>query len=83
VTRFSEKAVAHLRRIPTIALDYPTVESLIAPTIRFTTAVYGVHRPGTAYRMDGIPIPLRAFLPTDYPSDCDVLKMIGDQFVEN
>jgi formylmethanofuran dehydrogenase subunit B len=83
VTRFSEMAVAHLRRIPTIALDYPTVESLIAPTIRITTAVYGVHRPGTAYRMDGIPIPLRAFLPTDYPSDCDVLKMIEDQFVEN
>lgn len=83
VTRFSEKAVAHLRQIPTIALDYPTVESVIAPTIRFTTAVYGVHRPGTAYRMDGIPIPLRAFLPTDYPSDCDVLKMIEEQFVEN
>ena len=33
-------------------------------TVISSTAVYGVHRPGTAYRMDGVPIPLRAFLPT-------------------
>jgi len=83
VARFSEQASAYLRRIPSIALDYPTVESLIVPTIRFTTAVYGIHRPGTAYRMDGIPISLRAFLPTDYPSDCEVLKLIADQFMED
>ena len=56
-----------------------TVESVVPPTVRFTTAVYGVHRPGTAYRMDEIPIPLRGFLPTDYPSDYDVLTMIGEQ----
>ena len=78
----TEKAMAHLRRIPTIVLDYPTVESWIVPTIRFTTAVYGIHRPGTAYRMDGVPIPLRAFLASDYPSDCEVLKQIEDQFLE-
>jgi formylmethanofuran dehydrogenase subunit B len=82
LAQFSEKALACLRRIPTIVLDYPTVESLTVPTIRFTTAVYGIHQPGTAYRMDGIPIPLRAFLPSDYPSDCEVLTMIDDQFKE-
>jgi formylmethanofuran dehydrogenase subunit B len=79
VSRLSTAALIHLRRVPTIALDYPTVESVIPPTVRFTTAVYGVHRPGTAYRMDEIPIPLRAFLPTRYASDCDVLKWIGMQ----
>ncbi|HKI35085.1 MAG TPA: formylmethanofuran dehydrogenase subunit B, partial [Gemmataceae bacterium] len=47
VARFSEAAVDHLRRVPTIALDHPTIESVIPPTVRFTTAVYGVHRPGT------------------------------------
>src|SRR5262249_47518149 len=72
--RSSPAAVAHLGRIPTITLDYPTVASAVPPTVRFTTAVYGVHRPGTAYRMDEIPIPLRAFLPTEYPSDLDVLQ---------
>ncbi len=79
VARFSEQATAYLRRIPTIVLDYPTVESLLAPTVRFTTAVYGIHQPGTAYRMDGVPIRLRAFLPTAYPSDSDVLQMIEDK----
>lgn len=76
LARFSEKAVAHLRRIPTIALDYPIVQTVIPATIRFTTAVYGIHKAGTAYRMDGVPIPLRAMLPTDYPSDGDVLALI-------
>lgn len=80
VARFSSTALAHLRRIPTIALDYPMVDSAVPPTVRFTTAVYGVHRPGTAYRMDEVPIPLRAFLATGYPSDGDVLKMIGKQW---
>lgn len=78
---FSPPALDQLRHVPTIALDYPTVESVIPPTVRFTTAVHGVHRTGTAYRMDEIPIPLRAFLPTDYPSDGDVLKMIDERFI--
>ncbi len=80
VARFSPRAVAYLRQIPTIVLDYPTVESLVVPTVRFTTAVYGVHRRGTAYRMDGVPIPLRAVLSSDYPSDDDVLKGIEGEW---
>jgi formylmethanofuran dehydrogenase subunit B len=35
--------------------------------------VYGVHRSGTAYRMDEVPIPLRVLLSTDYSTDGDVL----------
>ena len=76
VRRFSAKALGHLQQIPTIVLDYPTVPSLIPPLVRFTTAVYGVHCPGTAYRMDEIPIPLRVLLPARYPSDFQVLTMI-------
>lgn len=76
VADLSPAAVEHLQRIPTIALDYPTVDSLLSPTIRFTTAIYGIHLPGTAYRMDEVPIPLRAFLPAKYPSDADVLQGI-------
>ncbi len=82
VARFAPAALAHLRAIPTIALDYPTVESVPRPTIRFTTAVYGIHRHGTAYRMDEVPIPLRAFLPTDYPSDAEVLNRLEEQFAQ-
>jgi formylmethanofuran dehydrogenase subunit B len=83
VSRFSEKALNHLRRIPTIVLDYPTVESPIVPTIGFTTAVYGVHRPGTVYRMDGVPIPLRKVLATKYPSDCELLTRLADQLTQS
>jgi formylmethanofuran dehydrogenase subunit B len=82
VTRFSAAALAQLRKIPTIALDYPTVTSAIPTTIRFTTAVYGVHHPGTAYRMDEVPIPLRAFLATAYPTDDVVLNGILEKVVQ-
>ena len=66
-------ARAHLERIPVILLDAPDAETSLRAAVRFTTAVYGVHRPGTAYRMDEVPIPLRVILPTDYPSDGEVL----------
>ena len=76
VERFSAAAVARLRALPVIALDYPTVASSVPPTVRFTTAAHGVHLRGTAYRMDEVPIPLRPFLPAEYPSDEDVLTQI-------
>lgn len=77
VARFSDAAIAHLRRIPTIALDYPMEEPAVPPAVRFTTAVYGVHRPGTVYRMDGVPIRLRTFLSSEYPSDAEVLEALS------
>jgi formylmethanofuran dehydrogenase subunit B len=76
VRRFSPSAVANLQRIPTIVLDPPTMESLTPPTVRFTIALPGIHVPGTAYRMDEVPIPLRTILPAHYPSDADVLQAI-------
>ena len=54
----------------------------VAPTVRITTAVYGVHLPGTAYRMDEVPIPLRAVLPASYPSDAEVLAAIERRLFE-
>jgi formylmethanofuran dehydrogenase subunit B len=76
VTGMSQQAIAHLNRIPTIALDHAIIDSSIPPTIRFTTAVYGIDLPGCAYRMDEIPIPLQQVLTSDYPSDADVLNRI-------
>ena len=63
----------HLRRIPVIALDPPGVKLGFAPAVRFTTAVYGVHRPGTARRLDGVTLPLRTLCESEYPSDGEVL----------
>jgi formylmethanofuran dehydrogenase subunit B len=74
--RFSSRARTNLGRIPTIVLDPPTGVPEIQGTVRFTTSIYGIHLPGTAYRMDEVPIPLRAALPARYPSDADVLESL-------
>jgi len=76
IQRFSEAARSFLSEIPTIVLDSPVAEVPIQPTVRITTAIYGIHAAGTAYRMDEIPIPLKAILPSDYPTDADVLTAI-------
>ena len=77
VTDFPPAAVEHLKRIPVIALDSPGTVCPVPAAVNITTAVYGLHRPGTAYRMDEIPIPLRVLVPGDYPSDGEVLGGIG------
>ena len=77
----SPAALDYIRRIPTIVLDYPHVLSVVPPTVRFTTAVYGVHRSGTAYRMDEIPIPLKGFLPTPYQSDDQILRQVLERLL--
>jgi formylmethanofuran dehydrogenase subunit B len=69
----SPRARDHLRQIPTVILDRPGVDRAVPATVRFRTATPGIHLPGTAYRMDGVPVPLRAVLPARYPSDQQVL----------
>jgi formylmethanofuran dehydrogenase subunit B len=74
VPTFSPAAGNHLSRIPTILLDYPHARPAFAPTIRFTTAVYGLHAAGTIYRMDEIPLPLRKLCDTYLPTDEQILR---------
>jgi formylmethanofuran dehydrogenase subunit B len=64
-------------RLPTIALDYPSVTPSLAATVQITTAIYGIHAAGTVYRMDEVPIPVRQLLETKLPSDEDVLRAIA------
>ncbi|MFO0935167.1 MAG: formylmethanofuran dehydrogenase subunit B [Gemmataceae bacterium] len=73
---FPPAAREHLSKIPVIVLDSPGEPLIVPATVRFTTAIYGIHRHGTAYRMDEVPIPLRPILPTNLPSDADVLNAI-------
>jgi formylmethanofuran dehydrogenase subunit B len=65
--------------MPTIALDYPNVNSAFEPTVQIMTAIYGIHAAGTAYRMDEVPIPLRRLVPTILPTDDGVLRDIAAQ----
>jgi formylmethanofuran dehydrogenase subunit B len=76
VELLSKSAQAALCGIPTIVLDYPHFDPCWQPTVRLTTAVYGIHAPGTAYRMDEIPIPLRRVIPSPYKTDEDVLTAL-------
>ena len=45
-------------------------------TVAFTTATYGINTPGTVYRMDDVPIPLRPAFESRYKSDYEILKAI-------
>jgi formylmethanofuran dehydrogenase subunit B len=76
---FSDAAKAHLRGIPTVALDYADEGNCWPATVHIVTSAYGVHQPGTAYRMDGVPIPLRPFLSADYPTDAEVLARVEER----
>ena len=77
VTKLSPVARQSLEKLPVVALDSPIVDSPITPTVQFTTAIYGIHAPGTAYRMDGVPLPLRKLVSSQYPTDEEVLNALA------
>ncbi|MCA9123269.1 MAG: hypothetical protein KDB11_23965, partial [Planctomycetales bacterium] len=74
VPYFSSPARRHLESIPTIVLDYPGTVSDFTPAVQFTTAAYGIHAVGTAYRMDNVPFSLQAPLANNAPTDEFVLN---------
>lgn len=76
VDKLSEAAQESLADIPLIVLDYPNVSCPIPPSVQFTTAIYGIHEEGTAYRMDEVPIPLKRLLDSALPPDHEVLGAI-------
>ncbi len=76
LSKLSQAAQQHLASIPTIILKSPNTKNTLTGTVTFRTATYGIHRPGTAYRMDEIPIPLKAILKSALPADHDVLDQI-------
>ena len=76
MAHFPHVAAEHLERIPTIVMDpMPNLTSQIA-RVFLPTASYGLDAPGTAYRMDSIPIRMRAVLPRRRPTDEEVLNRI-------
>jgi formylmethanofuran dehydrogenase subunit B len=69
-------AADHLRRIPTIVVDPRATETAEIARVAFATAAGGVRREGTAHRMDGVPVPLRAPLASERVGDEEVLAAI-------
>ncbi len=76
VPHLSPGARQHLVKIPKIVLDYPGSARLIAADVTFTTAAYGLHATGTAYRMDNVPISLKKLVDTDLPTDEQILSKL-------
>ncbi|MCA9004897.1 MAG: hypothetical protein KDA70_06440 [Planctomycetaceae bacterium] len=72
----SVKAIESLRRNPSIQIG-PALISEFQPDVFLPTGIAGIHFPGSMYRYDGTPLPLRGFLPTVQNSEADVLKQIN------
>jgi formylmethanofuran dehydrogenase subunit B len=66
-----------LRELPTVVVDARATATLEAARVAFATAADGIEVPGTAHRMDGVPVPLRAPLSADRPGVEDVLAAIA------
>ncbi len=79
VSKLSDTARQTLARLPVVTLDNPSESYPLPAAVSFTTAVYGVHRRGTAYRMDEVPIPLREVLDSPLASDAEVLAAIDQE----
>ena len=82
LTTLSEPATSYLARIPYVAIDPKDTQTTRQAAVAFTTATYGIHTPGTAYRMDDVPLPLRPALPSPYPSDEHVLRLLEKRIGE-
>ncbi len=76
MANFSQAARTRLAAIPYIALDPKETPTTRAATVAFTTATYGINTPGTVYRMDDVPIPLRPAFDSPHPSDFEVLSQL-------
>jgi formylmethanofuran dehydrogenase subunit B len=71
-----QPAIDHLARIPTIVLDPKVTHTSRLARVHITTAATGISAPGTVYRMDEVPLPLRPALHSPYPTDEDVIRRI-------
>ena len=76
MANFSQPAREHLQSIPYIALDPKETPTTRHAAVAFTVATYGIHVPGTVYRMDDVPISLRPAFDSNHPSDYDILRGI-------
>ena len=82
MSNFSEPARQHLKTIPYVAFDPKETPTSRSAEVAFTVATYGINVPGTVYRMDDVPIPLRPAFKSPHPSDYDLLVAIEKQVRE-
>jgi formylmethanofuran dehydrogenase subunit B len=74
-----QPAIDHLARIPTIVLDPKITHTSRLARVHITTATTGISAPGTVYRMDEIPLPLKPILQSPYPTDEEAIRRIHEK----
>lgn len=72
-----QPAIDHLARTATIVLDPKVTHTSRLARVHITTAATGISAPGTVYRMDEIPLPLRPALKSPYPTDEEIIRRIS------
>ncbi len=82
MANFSEPAREHLKSIPYIAFDPKETPTTRHAAVAFTVATYGINVPGTVYRMDDVPIPLRPAFDSPHPSDLEILQAMEKRILE-
>jgi formylmethanofuran dehydrogenase subunit B len=70
-------AAERLRAIPFVSIDARDTATAQAARVAFTTAAPGIHRAGVVHRLDGVPVPLRAFLDSDRPAAQEILEALA------
>ena len=60
-----------------VTVDARATTTAEAARVAFTTAAAGVHRPGVAHRLDGVPVPLHPVAGSDRPGDDEVLAALA------
>jgi len=78
VSNFPRKAVEHLVKNPLIVIDpHMNVTALVGDVV-FPSAIVGIEKAGTAYRMDHVPLPLKKVVepPDGLFSDEEILRRI-------
>ena len=74
-----QPAIEHLASRPTIVLEPKVTHTSRLSKVHFTTAAMGISAPGTVYRMDEIPLPLRPILESPYPTDEEIVRRIHEK----
>jgi formylmethanofuran dehydrogenase subunit B len=80
-SNFPKKAAEHLVKKPLIVIDpHMNVTALVGDVV-FPSAIVGIEKAGTAYRMDHVPLPLKKVVepPAGLLSDEEILRRILDE----
>jgi formylmethanofuran dehydrogenase subunit B len=70
------RAAENLRRMPMVVVDPRATETTSSDRVASGKVTTGARREGTAHRMDGVPVTLRAPLASERAGDGDVLAAI-------